>query len=144
MTGEDLVTEARKFLGTRWQHQARLPGVAMDCGGVIVCAAQALALPFADHEPGYGRMPDGVKLRAHFERQCTRLTEFEPGAVALFRWSIHPQHCAVIQRWRDGWGMIHAWAQTRKVVEHEITPEWLERIVRDEQGMVLYRLPGVI
>jgi hypothetical protein len=145
MTGEDVVQKARSFIGTKWHHQARLPGVAMDCGGVVVCAAQALLLPFEDHEPGYGPMPDGVKLRAHFEKQCTRITEFEPGAIALFRWSIHPQHVAVISRWREtSWGMIHCWAGgVRKVTEHEITPEWEEKLVRDDLGLVLYRLPGV-
>jgi hypothetical protein len=39
--------------------------------------------------------------------------------------------------------MIHAWAGIRRVVEHGLTPEWQARIVRDEGGPLIYRLPGV-
>lgn len=145
MRGNELVEAAREFLDTKWRHQARLPGVRLDCGGVVVCAAQKLGLPFKDYDEAYGPMPDGVKLRAHFESQCERLTEFEPGCVALFRWAIHPQHLAIIRPWGEGWGMIHSWAgAVRKVVEHEITPEWEERLVKDDLGMCLYRLPGIV
>ena len=35
MTREDIVTEAREWIGTKWQHQQSLKGVATDCIGLV-------------------------------------------------------------------------------------------------------------
>jgi hypothetical protein len=40
--------------------------------------------------------------------------------------------------------MIHAWAGIRRVVEHGLTAEWRDRIVHDDAGPLIYRLPGVV
>jgi NlpC/P60 family putative phage cell wall peptidase len=143
-TGEDIVAEARRWIGTPWRHQARLRGVGVDCGGLVVGVGQALGLPVRDHPPGYARLPDGVSLRACVERQCTRIPALEPGAILLMRWEADPQHLAIVSTLPEGFvGMIHAWAGIRRVVEHGLTPEWQARIVRDEGGPLIYRLPGV-
>ncbi|WP_372623411.1 hypothetical protein [Falsiroseomonas sp.] len=144
VTGVDVVAEARRWLGTPWRHQARLRGVGVDCGGLVVCVAQALGLPVQDHPPGYARLPDGVSLRACVESQCSRLADLEPGAVLLMRWAAQPQHLAIVSILPEGWGMIHAWAGIRRVVEHGLTPEWQERIVQDDAGSLIYRLPYVV
>lgn len=144
VTGADVVAEARRWLGTLWRHQARLRGVGVDCGGLVVCVAQALGLPVEDHPPGYARLPDGVSLRACVERQCTRIATLEPGAVLLMRWADAPQHLAIVSTLSEGFGMIHAWAGIRRVVEHGLTAEWRERVVGDDTGPLIYRLPGVV
>ena len=143
VTGQDVVAEARRWLGTPWRHQARLRGVGVDCGGLVVCVAQALGLPVQDHAPGYARLPDGVSLRACVESQCTRIPELEPGAVLLMRWADAPQHLAIVSTLPERFGIIHAWAGIRRVVEHGLTAEWQGRIVRDDAGPLIYRLPGV-
>ncbi len=38
MKREDFVRVARSYIGTPFHHQGRLPGVGLDCAGVIVCA----------------------------------------------------------------------------------------------------------
>lgn len=144
VTGQEIVAEARRWLGTPWRHQARLHGVGVDCGGLVVCVAQSLGLPVQDHPPGYARLPDGVSLRACVERQCSHIAELEPGAVLLMRWATQPQHLAIVSALPEGFGMIHAWAGIRRVVEHGLTAEWQERIVRDATGPLIYRLPGVV
>jgi NlpC/P60 family putative phage cell wall peptidase len=143
MTGHDVVAEARRWLGTPWRHQARLRAVGVDCGGLVVCVAQALELPVQDHPPGYARLPDGVSLRACVERQCMRIAASEPGAVLLMRWAAQPQHLAIVSTLPEGFGMIHAWAGIRRVVEHGLTAEWRDRIVQDNTGPLIYRLPGL-
>ena len=143
-SGADVVTEARRWIGTPWRHQARLHQVGVDCGGLIVCVAQGLGLPVQDHPAGYGRLPDGVALRAHIEGQCVRLTEAEPGAVVLMRWTLHPQHVGFVGTLPGGWSLIHAWAGVRRVVEHLMDDGWKGRIVRDDAGTCFYRLPGVV
>jgi cell wall-associated NlpC family hydrolase len=143
MTGAEVIAEARRWIGTPWHHQARLRDVGVDCGGLIVCAAQALGLPVTDHPAGYGRLPDGVALRAHIESQCTRLLQPELGAVVLMRWAVHPQHVGLVGTLPGGWSLIHAWAGVRAVVEHLMDAEWQGRIVQDDAGPCFYRLPGV-
>jgi NlpC/P60 family putative phage cell wall peptidase len=143
ITGEDVVAEARRWIGTPWRHQARLRGVGVDCGGLVVGVGQALGLPVRDHPPGYSRLPDGVSLRACVESQCRRIPVLEPGAILLMRWETEPQHLAIVSTLPEGFGMIHAWAGMRRVVEHGLTPEWQARIVQDEGWPLIYRLPGV-
>ncbi len=143
VTGQDVVAEARRWLGTPWRHQARLRGVGVDCGGLVVGVGQALGLPVQDHPPGYARLPDGVSLRACVERQCTRIPTLEAGAVLLMRWGDAPQHVAIVSTLPEGFGMIHAWAGIRRVVEHGLTAEWQARIVQGDAGPLIYRLPGV-
>lgn len=143
VTGADIVAEARRWIGTPWRHQARLRGVGVDCGGLVVGVGQALGLPVQDHPPGYARLPDGVSLRACVEMQCARIGALAPGAILLMRWEADPQHLAIVSALREGFGMIHAWAGIRRVVEHGLTPEWQERIVQDAAGPLIYRLPGV-
>lgn len=145
MTGADVVTEARRWVGTPYRHQARLHAVGVDCGGLVVCVAQALGLPVRDHPPGYRRLPDGHTLRAHIEGQCRRLTQPEAGAVVLMRWVEHPQHVGLLAPGRvAAWGLIHATAEIGRVVEHDMTEDWEARVVTDERGPCLYRLPGVV
>jgi NlpC/P60 family putative phage cell wall peptidase len=144
ITGQDVVAEARRWIGTPWRHQARLRGIGVDCGGLVIGVGQALGLPVQDHPPGYARLPDGVSLRACVEGQCTRIPELEQGAILLLRWEADPQHLAIVSMLPEGFiGMIHAWAGIRRVVEHGLTPEWQARIVHDEAGPAIYRLPGV-
>jgi len=143
VTGSNVVAAARRWLGTPWHHQGRLIGVGVDCGGLVVGVAQSLGLAVADHPPGYARVPDGHSLRRIVEQQCIRIPCSEEGAVALFRWDAAPQHLAIVSRLPEGWALIHAWAQARRVVEHLWTAEWQDRLVSDAAGPLIYRLPGV-
>jgi cell wall-associated NlpC family hydrolase len=143
MTGAEVIAEARRWMGTPWHHQGRLHGVGVDCGGLIVCVAQALGLPVTDHPPGYAAMPDGVALQRHIESQCLRIVVPELGAVALMRWTRRPQHVGFIGAMHGGWSLLHTWATVGQVVEHPLDAGWEARIVRDDLGPCLYRLPGV-
>lgn len=143
MTGADVVTEARRWVGTPWRHQARLRCVGVDCGGLVVGVAHALGLPLQDYPAAYGRLPDGVSLRRFMEANFTRLTGPEVGAVPLMRWTKHPQHVGIVDAAGDGWSLIHAWAALRRVVEHPMDATWGAKVVVDERGACFYRLPGV-
>lgn len=144
VNGAAVAAEARRWVGTRWHHQARLRGVGVDCGGLVVGTAAALGLALADYPPGYGRHPDGHSLRAWIEARFLRLVEMEEGAMPLMEFAPGlPQHVGLVTRLFGGWGFVHAWAQLRQVVEHPLTVEWDARICRDEAGPLLYRLPGV-
>ena len=43
-TRADAVRVARTYIDTPFQHMGRLPGVGLDCAGVLVCVARELSL----------------------------------------------------------------------------------------------------
>lgn len=139
MTGEAIVAEARKALGTRWHHQGRQPGVGLDCAGLIVVVAAALRLQVTD-VAGYGRIPEGARLYRLLESQLIPVAAPGPGDVALIAYDADPQHLAFVGDYLyGGLSLIHAYSVAGKgrVIEHRLSPEWEARI----QGY--YRFPEV-
>lgn len=136
MTADDIITAARAWIGTRWQHQGRTRGAGVDCVGLIVGALGDVGITVEDRA-GYGRVPDG-SLIADLDRQLMRVDEPEHGGVALFALDGSPMHVSWIADSPSGWRMIHAYAPSRRVVEHGLDDRWLARLVR------WYHVPGVV
>ena len=85
-------------------------------------------------------MPDGDMLRAVCDENMTSIavSEMQPGDVLLFRFDQYPQHLAIVGDYpAGGLSIIHAFAQSRKVVEVRLDERWISRIV------AAYRLTGV-
>ena len=47
---EAIITRAREYIGTPYHHQARAPGVGLDCIGFIVCILQSLGYEVRDRK----------------------------------------------------------------------------------------------
>ena len=133
-----IVAEAREYIGTKFQHQARLKGVACDCAGLVVGVAKALGLSDFDMV-GYAHIPDGVTLRRVCKENMTAIpfAEVQPGDVLLLAWEAEPTHLAIVGDYPGGLSIIHAYAPARKVVESRMDSVWASRVVE------AYRLPGV-
>ncbi len=131
MTRYDVVTEARSWIDTRYQHQASLKGVGADCIGFVGGVAVALGLPEAlawARDPavkGYGGTPDGRMLleacRKYLDPVSTALAGI--GDVLVFRWATDPAHFAIISS-LEPMRIIHAFSSARKVAENQIDGEW--------------------
>jgi NlpC/P60 family putative phage cell wall peptidase len=119
----EIVEIARGWLGTKFKHQGRVKGVGVDCIGLVAGVARELGIEFED-KLNYGRDPNGNELQSELERYLTPCG-IVVGAVALFRIEKQPQHVGII----SDVGIIHAYAQSRKVVEHGLDAWWLERLV---------------
>ena len=135
---EAVVAAARAQLGVKWQHQARLPGVALDCAGLVICVARELGLvaPEVDVN-GYSRVPDGSMLRWCLQ-YMRPLSAPQPGAVLVGAWQRHPQHMGVLAAYRHGGhSLVHACSTAGKVVETRLAREAAMRAV------AVYALPGV-
>lgn len=135
VTRDQFVAEARTWLGTPYQHQGRLKGVAVDCIGLLVCVAQTLGLSEADMRD-YGRRPDGrlrPLLEAHLER--VPVLEADAADVVLFSFAAVPVHVGILTAPDH---LIHAYLPNRKVVESRLDDAMRSHIAS------AYHIPGII
>lgn len=144
-TKNDIVAEARTWLGTRFHHQGRVRKTAThpggcDCIGLVVGVVRDLQIPSKQsgkflHQydyKNYSRLPDGKLFREMLEKYLTEIPidETQPGDVLLFRFEKDPQHIAIVSDYKHGGlGLIHCYASSRKVVEHVLDDGWRNRMV---------------
>ncbi|MDN7456603.1 NlpC/P60 family protein [Burkholderia cenocepacia] len=125
-TRDQIVAEARSWLGTPYRHQGRLKGVSVDCAGLVVGVAQALGLPALDMS-GYARRPDGsLRDFVHGQTEAVAPGAQQGGDIVIFQWQNAPVHLALLTA-PDC--IIHAFAINREVCEHGIDEKWLLNIV---------------
>lgn len=149
---DNLLAEARSWLGTPFKHQGRLKGVGCDCLGLLIGVAAALDLQgkggqkLADLDNlSYGHFPDENALRAGLDAALYPAENLSAGCIVLIKIEGRAQHLGMIGSLESGvWSLeenqtlnsklqtltlIHAYAPHRKVVEHRLSEEWWERIV---------------
>lgn len=127
---------ARSCIGTPFRHQGRIPGVALDCAGLLIVVAETVGAAHQD-VTGYGPNPSGGMLEAALDAQPglerVLIAQRRAGDLLLMRFAVEPQHLAVF----TGDTIIHAYANVRMVCEHRLSAVWAARIVR------AYRFRGV-
>lgn len=131
MISEKLVTEARTWTGTRFQHQGRIRGTGVDCVNFISEVARAagvgLTIPH-DYKPH----EDGVIMLRLLREHMTLVDEMQPGDVLAFcdnavREPDIPRHLAFVTELRPQTTMIIE-ASAAGVREHRMDAAWLRRI----------------
>jgi hypothetical protein len=136
-----IVTEARTWIGTGFAHQGRLRKTdthsgGVDCLGLLIGIADALRLRdkqglmiARQDRRDYTRCPDGEHLRAALADALMPVTRLAMGTIALFSLEGNPQHVGIISDYHGGgYGLVHAYAPARKVVEHALDTCWQRRI----------------
>lgn len=110
MTRADIIEAARSFVGTPYSHQARLPGVALDCVGVVICLARQFRLVAPDFDvTGYQRRADGHTLMHELGAHLVRVDSPKPGDVVCVAFDQNPQHVGIVGNYRHGGlSIIHA------------------------------------
>lgn len=129
------VAAARACLGTPFRHQGRQAPNGLDCVGLLLVAAQALGLSVPSIAD-YGRLPDRARLPQDLVRAGLRpvpQADRRPADVLLFSVGRWPRHVGLA----TPIGLIHAWAQVGRVVEHRLSRDWQDRLV------TVYRFPGL-
>jgi len=133
----DIVSAARSWVGTRFQHQGRIKKGSghkggVDCLGLLVGIARELNLqvsgcPLAGFDrQDYGHYPDTDALEKTLSSLLLSipLKHKQPGDVALFSIDGNPQHLGIL----SDYGLIHAYAPARAVVETRLDEQWQKRI----------------
>lgn len=130
MTRGEVVTAARKFIGTPFLHQGRNRH-GVDCAGFLALLFVGMGVPIKDFR-AYGRTPYGEGLRTacrdNLGEPVTR--EWLPGDVALIAWEKHPHHVALIGEYaHGGLSLIHTYQSVGRVTEHRLDETWAARIL---------------
>lgn len=122
MSAADLIAAARSYVGTPFHHLARLPGVGLDCIGVIVCAAKACGFAHRD-EAAYPLRSNG-QLRINLDEQLVRVPVAVAGDVLLMSLGDDEHHVALY----TGTTIIHAYAVVRRCVEQPMADIWWPKV----------------
>lgn len=137
MRRAEIVREARRWVGTPYQHQAGLQGVGCDCASLVISVGRALNL-MPDWTPerfapyaGYGRAPNPRQMREAISAFFDPVAEGDQqvGDIAWIFWARGlPMHMALLGEFEGRQTLIHAYAAADRVVEHGFTTEWLLRV----------------
>lgn len=138
-TRVDVVREARTWLGTKYAHQHREKGAAVDCAGVLTMTGAALSLSTFD-VTDYSTYPEGMRLLTMCGEHMTRIpvADLKPADAVVLRIRRGPQHIGIVADYAlGGLSMIHADSVIGRVVETPLDGRWMARVV------AAYRIPGV-
>ncbi len=112
---------ARAGIGTRFRPQGRVPGLGLDCVGVVLLAAAGagVTLPAL---PVYALGGDHGALLADTVRalRLRRVRRAKPGDIIVFRLAAGHRHMGVL----SDVGIIHAHAGLGLVVEGPVPGDW--------------------
>lgn len=133
MLRSEISAAALAMVGTPFHAQGRLPGVGLDCIGVVVCIARQLSIPHSDLT-AYPMRPNGM-LQPLLGAQLVRVhREPQEGDVLLMSFVGEPHHVAVMV---EGDRIVHAYATVRKCVLQSYTDHWRSKV------RAVYEFPGV-
>ena len=143
LTAQALIAIARGMLGVRFLHQGRHAKEGLDCLGFLLAVADRAGItfdaqsPYAYDRSDYGARPDTVMLRQSLVAILTPADTMQLADILLLRVDGRAQHLAMVTDYpgTDDFGMIHAYAPARKVVEHRLDAQWQSAIAG------IYRLP---
>jgi NlpC/P60 family putative phage cell wall peptidase len=129
---EQIVAEARSWIGTPYAHQASLKGVGCDCLGLVRGVWRAHYGEEPELTPAYSsdwaEATGEEKLAAAARRHLIEIAtdKAEPGDLLLFRWRPHlpAKHAAILSA-PDR--MIHA-HDGAAVAEVHFAPYWRRRL----------------
>lgn len=124
--GDEIVSYVRSLKGTPFVHQGRVPGVGIDCVGLLILTGRHLGLCAPDFDfTGYSRFPDGSMLKV-LKKHLSPIPYNDAtfGDVVAFMCDKNlnePQHVAVLVPYhKDVFGIVHASSDDGKVIEQRM------------------------
>lgn len=138
ITGADLVTAARSWVGVKYRHQGRNRN-GVDCIGLPIAVCQEAGLLVGAEPPAnYTIVPNTRTFLANFEAfGCTRVParEIVDGMLLVFSQEGYPCHVGLRSTMHGRSAVVHAHMGPRKVIEEVLRPE--------SHLMAAFRIPGV-
>lgn len=147
MTRAEIVEIARSWIGTKWQHQAHLKGVACDCVGLIrevyIEASGQQISPPTDYPRSWHLFKNEERLyplTCKFAEEIP-ITEARPGDILIFGFKRMPAAHLGIMASADTF--IHTYDDVGKVVESRLDATFRRSTWRGHIRAA-FRFPGVI
>jgi cell wall-associated NlpC family hydrolase len=127
----EIVAAVRACVGTRFRAQGRVPGLGLDCVGVVLVAAAAAGLE-GIKAPAYslGGEHETALENALAAAGCRPVAKAMDGDVLVLAPAEQRRHAGVV----TPAGIVHAHAGLGRVVEGPIDPDW--------NVVGAWRLPG--
>jgi len=126
-----IVAETREWIGTPWQHQASLKGIACDCVGLVRGVYTEVTGRPVECSTDYYRIPISGRETRLVEELSKYANEVplesrQPGDVLLFSFLSQASNHVGID---SGNGQfIHAWLDVNRTVEMPLSDEWLRSL----------------
>lgn len=132
-----LVAAARKYMNVRFRHRGRNER-GLDCAGLASVAYRDCGVALKDFLL-YAKEPQAhdAALTKHMAAALgeavaqapVRLSELQVGDVIVLRFEVEPHHVAIVTDYLfGGFGIIHADGHSKRVLEHRLTPDMVNRI----------------
>jgi len=133
---QQIITQVRTWLGTRFHHQGRLKKTnahkgGVDCIGLITCIAAELDIQsradgyIKNHDiTNYTQVSYKFILRPNLDKHFIKKPVAQIGDILLFEFDKQDQHVAI----KTDIGIIHSYALARKVIEHRLDDSWLGKV----------------
>lgn len=126
-TREQIIDYARTLIGTPYGHQQRLPGIGLDCLGVVLAIAYHFNLSDYDNIT-YPREGNGEEMIATFEEHLYKVDSPQLGDILVFKFRRHPQHVGILSSLNGEPTLIHAYSSIDRVAEHNFDESWQRRV----------------
>jgi hypothetical protein len=141
---EQIVTAAREWIDTPFQHLGRLKGVAVDCAGVLIGVCRRLGTVSPDFDiTTYSPVPDGHSMVVWCETYMKKIDASfaQPGNAILLAVDEEPQHLGILGNYLyGGLSIIHASSSAHppRVIETRLMFSRIQRLIS------VYELPGEV
>lgn len=130
ITRQQIVDEARTWLGTNFLHQGSLKGLGVDCVNFIAEVAKATgAVPDIEFEKNYRREENGETMARLFNQYLDPISwmDAQPADVLVISYKGIPRHCMIVtEREDDEFRVIEA--SREQVTEHRVDESTKRRI----------------
>ena len=133
-----IVAEARSFLNTPFHLQGRKKGIGVDCIGLIIGIAESLTIYskqgglIKDYDILNYSIFDGTQyLKKELTQHLEETNFLNLGNIVLFQGLPNSYHLGIIADYStDNFSLIHACISRSKVVEHRLTDELKNKIIK--------------
>lgn len=142
VTRQQVVQEARSWIGVPFRHMGRSRQAGVDCIGFVLCVAWALEIPLVDYKGNYTRRGQGFEMVRHIIRtgsENVRLGDAGDGDVMAFAEAGIPCHVGILTTRNGQRYVVQALGKTSwmKVFETPLAGELAGN------ARYAFRMPGV-
>ena len=139
ITREQVIQEAREWIGTPWHHQACVKGEGADCAMFIVGVALNTGLMTEEQTEMVPAYPKDwhlhneesmlIPIVEQFDVVQIPVEEAVPGDIIMFKVAKCESHLGLLTE--EGW-FIHAFSSVKvnRVIESRLDDRWKRRLTR--------------